>query len=45
MKQNSCEQNDIKKKKVTWKNDDILVEKIDFDPFESPAPLKQLDSA
>ena len=40
----SCEQNDIKKKKVTWKNDDILVEKIDFDPFESPAPSNQLES-
>ena len=40
----SCEQNDIKKKTVTWKNDDILVEKIDFDPFESPAPSNQLES-
>ena len=35
----SCEQNEIKKKNVTWKNDEILIEKIEFDPNE--APLKQ----
>ena len=39
----SCEQIDTKKKNVTWKNDGILVEKIDFDPNGAPAPLKQLE--
>ena len=36
----SCEQNEIKKKAVSWKNDDVLVDKIEYDPNNAPyAPL------
>ena len=33
----SCEQNELKKKNVSWKNDDIMVDKIVFDPNEAPS--------
>ena len=36
----SCEQNEIKKKKVSWKSDEILVDKIEYDPNNAPyAPV------
>ena len=31
------EQNEIKKKNVSWKNDDLLVDKIEYDPTNAPA--------
>ena len=36
----SCEQNEIKKKKVSWKSDEILIDKIEYDPNNAPyAPV------
>lgn len=35
----SLEQNEIKKKNVSWKNDDLLVEKLEFDPKDAPSSL------
>ena len=32
----SCEQNELKKKKVSWKSDEILVDKIEYDPTNAP---------
>ena len=32
----SCEHNDTKKKSVCWKDDDILVDKIEYDPNNAP---------
>lgn len=32
----TCEHNEIKKKKVSWKNDDILVDKMEYDPNNPP---------
>lgn len=32
----SCEQNEIKKKTVSWKNDEVLVDKIEYDPNNAP---------
>ena len=35
----SLEQNELKKKKVSWKNDDLLVEKLEYDPKDAPSNL------
>ena len=32
----SCDHNEFKKKTVSWKNDDILVDKIEYDPNNAP---------
>ena len=32
----SCEQNETKKKSVSWKSDDVLVDKIEYNPTNAP---------
>ena len=33
----SCELNEVKKKNVSWKTDDLLVDKVEYDPTNAPA--------
>ena len=33
------EHNESKKKSVSWKNDDILIAKVEYDPNEAPSIL------
>ena len=33
----SCEMNEVKKKNVSWKTDDLLVDKVEYDPTNAPA--------